>query len=372
VNLLWLVPGVVGGTEDYAVRLLGALAAHPHPSVQVTLFANRMLASAHPDLVARFPTTVAPISGSSRPLRVGAESTWLAAAARLAGVDLVHHPGGTVPLVRSRPSVVTIHDLQPLVRAETFSPRKRAYLRARLGPSVRAARLVMTVSEHARRSIVDLLGAEPDRVVIVNAPVPRRDLGGGPQAGAPSDPYILYPAITYPHKNHVVLVRAFARLAATHPRVRLVLTGGAGGAEEAVAAEIARLGIAERVDRLGRVPRAELDGLVSGATALAYPSRYEGFGLPVLEAMAAGCPVVVAAATALPEVVGDAGVLVDPDDEQGWADALAALLDDPARRADLAVRGLARAECYTPAAASIALVNAYLRAAAADGGSLAR
>src|SRR5207249_1109877 len=115
-------------------------------------------------------------------------------------------------------------------------------------------------------------------------------------------PFFLYPAITYPHKNHVLLVRAFADVVTLHPDALLVLTGGPGTLEDAVRAEASDRGVAGRVRRLGRVPRRDLMWMYRHATALTFPSLFEGSGLPVLEAMAHGCPVIAAHATALPEV----------------------------------------------------------------------
>jgi alpha-1,3-rhamnosyl/mannosyltransferase len=174
-------------------------------------------------------------------------------------------------------------------------------------------------------------------------------------------PYVLYPVITYPHKNHGVLLEALAHVEGLH----LVLSGGAAGAEEAVRARAAAPDLAGRVHRLGRVPRADLDALLSGAAGLAFPSRYEGFGVGVLEAMALGCPVLAARSTALPEVVGDAGLLVGPDDVGGWADGLTRLRDEPATRARLAAAGKARAASFDPRRTAEALAEAYGRAAAA-------
>src|SRR5690606_16446465 len=145
-------------------------------------------------------------------------------------------------------------------------------------------------------------------------------------------PYVVHPAITYPHKNHLVLLEAVSRV----PGLHAVLTGGPAGNEEAVTRRAAAPDLAGRVHRLGRVPRADLDALLAGAVALAFPSRYEGFGVPVLEAMALGCPVAAADATALPEVVGDAGLLVGPDDVAGWAEALGRLSGDAGERRRLA------------------------------------
>jgi alpha-1,3-rhamnosyl/mannosyltransferase len=258
---------------------------------------------------------------------------------------LLHHGGGTIPPVRTVPPMVTIHDVQPLVLPANFSPVKHGYLRWRLPASARRARLVVTLTQHARSTAIDLLGARPERVVVVPpgfTPRQGEEPEGDPaEAFALDRPFFLFPAITYPHKNHLVLLRAFARVAREHDTL-LVLTGGEAQQEELLRAEIAELGIGDRVRRVGRVPRGDLDWMLRHAVALTFPSRFEGFGLPVLEAMGNGCPVIAAAATALPEVVGPAGILVDPDDVDGWADAMVEMLTDARRREWLVEAGYAR------------------------------
>lgn len=359
VNLLWLVPGVVGGSEEYTVRLLDAFAdrAADHPDLDVTLYAHPALPAAHPDLVARYRHRVAPAvtDRAGRAGRVVAESTWLAWAARQDGVDLVHHGGGTMPLVRTAPGVVTVHDLQPWAMPENFSLLKRAYLRATVPGSVRRAHRVVTLSNWVRTDVAHRLGVPTERIELVPPGIaPDRavpDAAATARAvarvGVEGRPFFVYPAITYAHKNHRTLLWALARLVATHPRAAVVLTGGAGPQEEELAGMTAELGLADHVRRPGRIPADELDALYRQAVALTFPSRYEGFGLPVLEAMRRGCPVIASRAGALGEVVGDGGVLVGADDIGGWAAAMARMLDDPGHRAAWADRAARRAHAFT-------------------------
>jgi glycosyltransferase involved in cell wall biosynthesis len=154
-----------------------------------------------------------------------------------------------------------------------------------------------------------------------------------------------------------VLLDAFARVAAEVPDVDLVLTGGAGADEEAVASAVAALG--DRVLRLGRIPRAELDAVLAAAEALVFPSAFEGFGLPVLEAMAAGVPVLCSDLPVLRELTGGAAVLVPPGDAAAWAAAIRDRLADPRRREELAAPGLVAAARYTPERSAAALEAAY-------------
>jgi glycosyltransferase involved in cell wall biosynthesis len=351
VNLLWLVPGDVGGSEQSTVATLRALAELAPTDLALRLFVLEPFGAAHPDLVAAFPTEVLPLSGRSRVARVGGEASWLAARTR--GLDLVHHAGGTAPPLRTCPHVLTVHDLQPLEHQATHGPGKRAYLRAVLPHSVRRARAVAVPSDFVRRSVVSRFGVDPARVVTIPHGVEWR-----PAEATPSDdlraryqldgPVVLYPAITYPHKNHATLVEAFATVVGTgHPDALLVLTGGEGSSELDLAARIERLGIRSRVRRTGRISDADMAGLYEAASVVAVPSRYEGFGLPAVEAMAAGVALVAAATTALPEVVGDAGLLVDALDAGAWAEAIARLLDDPSARVDLVAKGHERARRFT-------------------------
>jgi alpha-1,3-rhamnosyl/mannosyltransferase len=170
---------------------------------------------------------------------------------------------------------------------------------------------------------------------------------------------VLYPAITYPHKDHATLVAAFAHVARAHPEATLVLSGAEGACEAAVAAQIDRLGLGPRVRRVGRIPSADLAGLYGLATVVAVPSTYEGFGLPAVEAMVYGAPVVAADTSALPEVVGSAGLLVPPGQPEEWGAALADLLGDDARRTRMAADGRTRAERFTWAANAASLAAVY-------------
>jgi alpha-1,3-rhamnosyl/mannosyltransferase len=367
VNLLWLVPGVVGGSEEYATRCIDAL-LRDAPDVALVLFARRSFTTAHPDLASRCEVVSPPFDRGGRIVRVLAESTWLPIATRRRRVDVMHHLGGRVPLVSTTPSLVTIHDLQPLDHPENFSGVKRRFLARALPRSARRARAVVTPSEFVRAGVIARFGVDDAKVTAIAAPLPT-DIAPTPSATEPhiaerltGVPFFLYPAITYAHKNHAVLVDAFARLHADRPDVRLVLTGRAGPCESALRAQIARLRLDDAVVRTGRVPQEELRWLLHHAVALAFPSRYEGFGLPVVEAMAAGCPVIVADATALPEVVDGAGVLVGADDVEGWRAALAAQLD--ADRDAASARSRARAACYLGDDVASRVVSIYRTVAA--------
>jgi glycosyltransferase involved in cell wall biosynthesis len=269
-------------------------------------------------------------------------------------LDLMHHMGGTMPPLSHDPGVptaLTVYDLQPLAHPERFTPVKRAWLRSVLPRSVRRADAVLALSDHVRAQLVGHLGVPSDRAhVAAPGRWRRQDQPGIPGlAGLPGTDaetvrqrygldgqLLLYPAISYGHKNHEVLVRALPALLERHPGAMLVCTGRPGPNDDHMERLARELGVAHAFRRLGRIPRRDLDALFTAATALVFPSTYEGFGLPLLEAMSYGVPVVAARASAIPEVVADDGLLVDPYDPAAWADALARVLGDPSERVALA------------------------------------
>jgi glycosyltransferase involved in cell wall biosynthesis len=402
VNLTWLVPGVVGGSEESTTDALRAVLEY-RPDIQPHLAVLRPFLDAHPDLAEACRCDVLDLSGANKVVRVWKDQTWLSRRTLDASPDVVHHAGGVVPLRHPGRVVVTIHDLQPLDLPANFSRVKRTYLRVMLGRSARAAEVVCVPSEFTRRRVLERLGVGADKVVVVPWSVvgldraagaldagsagsdgtgivaDGTDIAGGigtdiPDRAAGTESggaLFVYPAITYPHKNHMVLLEAFARLAAEVPDARLVLAGGEGPCEAEVRARIARPDLAGRVQRPGRVSTTEMERLYRRATAVVVPSRYEGFGLPAMEAMNRGVPVVVSAAGSLPEVVGGAGAVVapvGPDDVTGWAEAMHAVLRlDPTTRASVVAAGRDRAHAYTPKRTADALAAAYHRAGGRGG-----
>jgi len=354
VNLLWCVPGEVGGSEEYLARQL--LGLHTvAPEIDTTLFVVPGFAAAHPEVAASHHLVVSSLDARRRSRRVLTEATWLPA--RLHGVDVVHHGGGTVPLRSPRPVLLTVHDVQYRTYPQYLTPGKRQYLRVTVPRSIRAATVVAVPSEYVRSTIVDGFGIHPTRVVVVPHGVdvpdplpPVEELRA--RYGIGDRRYVIYPSITHPHKRHRFLLDLLAGPWSDADFV-LVLLGGRGLAEDEVAAAIAGLELGPRVIRPGRVPAADRDGLIAGAEALVFPSEYEGFGAPVLEAMTVGTPVICSDRAALPEVAGDAA-LVLPLEPDAWKGAL-----DEVDREAMVAAGRARAATFTTAASGAALAQAY-------------
>lgn len=361
VNLLWCVPGDVGGSEEYLVRQLLGLALRPSDFVP-TLYVVDAFARAHPELADLYPMVVAGMSGHDRARRVVAEHLWLHRRTRRA--ELVHHGGGTTPVIGTEPILLTIHDLQYLTHPEYHSRNKLRYLRQVVPRSVRRAAVVATPTEWVRTTVIEKFDVDPERVMVVphgieaaigvDAPTEselRRQYGLG------DGRVLVFPAITHPHKGHEFLLDVMAR----HwddPELRLVLLGGAGRADRQVEAKIAALGLERRVIRTGRVPAAHRDGFLALAEALVFPSEYEGFGAPVVEAMALGTPVIAADQPAVAEVISDAGIVL-PREIDAWAGALDNVA---ARRAELVAAGRRRSADFTAARSGVALAAAYRRA----------
>jgi glycosyltransferase involved in cell wall biosynthesis len=366
-NLLWLVPGAVGGSETATVHLLRTLASDPPPDIELTLYGLEAFGHAYPELTKAFPTKLVPLTGRLKPLRVAAENTWLPREAR-GKVDIMHHMGGVVPLSTVAPSLVTLHDLQPFDLPDNFGPAKRAYLQRSIPHTVQRARLVLTASEFVRRGVVRRFGVPYDRVRVtpwgVGPPSSEVSLAEVQARYGLPRRWFVYPAFTWWHKDHALAVKAFATLAAREHDVVLVLTGGEGPAEQSVMELVESLGLRGRVRRTGLIPRRDVLAIVRGAAALVYPSRYEGFGLPVAEAMSLGTPVLAADATSLPEVVGDAGWLLPPGRIDDWSEAMARMLADGDERQRMGEAGRARAARYTWAANADATVTSYRDVAA--------
>ncbi len=366
VNLAWLVPGDVGGSEEYTTRLLASVLSAAPEDISLRIVASKRLTQSYP-WMATLPFSVVAGPVGIRGYRILAESTQVHRATRNA--DVVHHFGGRLPALRNPRAVVTIHDLQPLDMPANFSRAKRQYLSWAVQRSAAAASLICTPSAWVAQSVVERLGVNPDKVRVVSSTwSPQRGDAEDTESLAVdgladrlgSGPVVLYPAATHPHKNHLVLLEAVDRLADRGDDLTLVLTGGQGRAEALVASKLRHL--RARVLRLGRVSGSMLSALTRRADVLAFPSRYEGFGLPLLEAMHAGTPVIAGDNSAMPEVVAGAGLLLDVDDPDGWADAIDEIVANRSLADRLSAAGRVRAEAYAPAVSARRLIGAWREA----------
>ncbi len=297
--------------------------------------------------------------------------------------DVVHGTNFVVPPARRAARVVTVHDLTTVRFPELCDHSTLGFPRL-VRRAISDGAWVHTPSRFVADEVVAEFGADPARVRAVlhgtlgPGAAPRAARAAGPlsSGGAPVPPgspalppgtgrYLLAVGTIEPRKDYPGLVRAFARVAADRPDVALVVAGADGWGATAFHDAVASSPVGNRVLQLGYVPDDALAQWLAGAVALAFPSVYEGFGLPPLEAMAAGVPVVATSAGAVPEVVGDAADLVPPGDVEALAEALAHVLDDDRHRAALVEKGLCRAALFTWEACAGGLAALYADAAGA-------
>lgn len=289
------------------------------------------------------------------PVRIAWEQTVLPVELLREGADLLHALGFVSPLAWRGKTVVTVYDLSFLRFPEVYNRANRMYLGTFTPPSLRRADRVITISEDARRDVVELCGVAPERVtpILLAAderfhPAPPAEVEAFRRRQGLPERFVLYQGTLQPRKNVEALVRAYALLRSQGSDDHiLVLAGPRGWQYEPIFELTRQLGLEGSVTFPGFVPDDDLPLWYSSATVFAFPSRYEGFGLPLLEAMACGAPVVSSNASSLPEVVGDAGLLVDPSDVEGLCSALRRVLEDEPLRQALSAAGQARARTFS-------------------------
>lgn len=341
------------GINRYIYGLLTHLpAAAPHLDFTAFVGERRVASDAPPGLDLAFPRW--PTQGR-RAARIAWEQVAQPLALRREGVALVHGLAYALPVVRAARGVVTVHDLTVLLYPDAFNRTNQLYVSTITRESVRRADAVIADSANTRSDIVRLLGVAPEKVVAIPLGIDDQYRPASPalvealrqRHGLPAR-FILYLGTLEPRKNIETLIRAYAELRRQDPAAPLlVIAGGAGWRYQRVLEVVESLGLQGAVIFPGFVPQAELPTWYSAAEVFVYPSLYEGFGLPPLEAMACGAPIITSTASSLPEVVGDAGILVEPSDVTALAEAMRRVLADADLRADLRARGLARAAGFT-------------------------
>jgi len=352
LSMLTLVPGGMGGSETYASALTQSLATTEGVDARAFVPANaRGFSRAIPETVVESvtvrPTTagrlaaVASIVAQSRKLR-----------RTLDFADVVHYPFTVVAPrpARRQATVQSLLDVQHLELPQMFSKAELLYRKRFYEGGARNADVVITISHFAKQRMVELLGIPEERIRVAHLGV---DVSRFTPNTGDRENFVLYPARGWPHKNHARLIEAVALLRREDPTLRLVLTGGG----------LDTLGeLPVWVEKRGLVSVEELHRLYRTAAAMAFPSLYEGFGLPPLEAMASGCPVAAADAGSIPEVVGDAAVLFDPRDVDDIARGISEAI---ARGAELSAGGIGHAARFTWEACAEVHASAYAQALAA-------
>jgi len=367
LNLVFLVPGETGGMEVYARELIAALATG-RPDLRLTAFVNREAAASGDSWAQVADVVTVPVHARNRVQWVRGEQQLLPGLARKAGVDVLHSLASTAPIAGRFRRVVTIHDLHYRVVPEAHFGVRGLGMRVLVPLAAHRSHRIIAISQSTAADIRRYLRVPPSRVDVIPEGV-----GASPAGDSEPEPALrerhglgdravaLSVSAKRPHKNLMALLEAVAVMPAQRRPV-LLIPGYATPHEQQLRERAQALGIGDDVRFLGWVSGAELEGLYALASVFVFPSLYEGFGLPVLEAMRRGVPVACSNRSSLPEVAGDAALLFDPEDPRAITAAIERLLRDPAEAQRLRAAGREQAARFTWAATARATVASYERA----------
>jgi glycosyltransferase involved in cell wall biosynthesis len=373
LNLIYLVPGETGGMEVVARELIEAL-LDVAPGLRFTAFVNRETAAAGDGPWGELlPAITVPVNARRREQWVFGEQVLLPRIGARAGVELMHSLASTAPARGAFRRVVTVHDLIYARFPEAHAGLRGRGMRMLVPLGVRHSQRVIADSQSTREDLIDLLGVPPERIDVaplglgaVRRAQPLPEAQTRARFGLGERRVLLSLSAKRPHKNLLALIGALARIPAER-RPLLVLPGYATWHEAELRERASALGVAADVRFEGWLEATELEGLWALADAFVFPSLYEGFGLPVLEAMARGVPVACADASSLPEVAGDAALLFDPRAEEEIAATIECLLGDPPLAERLRAKGRERARRFTWERTARLTLESYARALGLSG-----
>jgi glycosyltransferase involved in cell wall biosynthesis len=368
LNLVFLVPEETGGMEVAARELIPALLSQAPAGMRFTAFVNREASAAGVQWRDLLPTVTVPVHARNRVQWVLGEQTLLAPLAARAGVDLMHSLASTAPLWGPFRRVVTIHDLIYARFPDAHSGLRDKGMRVLVPLAARQSHRVIADSHSTREDLIEMLGLRPERIDVVPLGVAvhaRADAPAEAETRARfelgSRRVLLSLSAQRPHKNLASLIGALGEIAPER-RPLLVIPGYRTWHERELRELAARVGVTDDVRFLGWISASEVEGLWAVADAYVFPSLYEGFGLPVLEAMARGVPVACSDASSLPEVAGDAALLFDPRSQSAIAEAVLRILEDEGLRERMRTLGCARAALFTWELTARMTLESYARA----------
>jgi glycosyltransferase involved in cell wall biosynthesis len=354
INALYLLPGKVGGTETYIRNLVRNLLEVERDNTYV-IFINKESMGIFPESDPRVKIILCPIAATNRPLRILWEQFILPFQVRRHKVDVLLSAGMTSPFVCPVPSVLVIYDLQHVNQPQNTPGLYRFFLKTIIYLSAKTSDGVITISEQVKRDIVRYYGIGADKISVTHLAVNHElffPLGSdNPESVRTKynlpERYLLYAAALLPHKNHARLLPAFKEIIKEMPGTKLVLTGAWEKGQDTIASLIADLGLEKDVIMLGWLPLEDMPAIYRNAELFVYPTLHEGFGLPILEAMASGVPVVCSRIEPLIEIAGSAALLVDPYDQSAVAEGILSVLKVRTLRMGLIEAGILRAKTFS-------------------------
>ncbi len=359
------------GVSNYTEQLLCHLGRVDHTN-RYTVFTTQGMRRSDLQLPEHFTVRPSLLPTINPRVRVPWEQFVAPVLLRALGVDVYHGVLNVMPLVGAVPSVVTIHDLSPFLFPQTFRRVNRVYTRWAIKVASRHARQLIAVSEFTKQEMIRWLHVPAERITVTYNGVDQRFAPPDPilleafrrRVGLPEQ-FILFIGTLEPRKNVPTLLEAYARIA-DDTNVPLILGGGKGWLYDEIFAKAEQLNLGDRIRFAGFIDDADLPLWYAAATVFTLPSLYEGFGIPLIEAMACGTPVVASTSSSLPEIVGDAGLLVSPKDPDALGAAILQLLRDPDLRDELRTRGFLRARRFSWYEMAERTIGVYQRAAGED------
>ncbi len=350
INALYLLPGKIGGSEIY-IRNLVKWLAKVDRSNEYLIFINKESAGYFEKLAPGVKTILCPIRAASRPARILWEQIVLPFQVKLNGIDVLLSTGMTAPLICPAASFLVIFDMQHINQPQNFQKRYLFFLRSIIYLSARASRCVITISRKSKEDIGRFYKIKPDAIGITymacdHAAFFRRtpeEISSVRKRYNLPGRFILYIASSLPHKNYERLLKAFRKVREIDKEISLVLIGARDYGQDVVSAKINELGLKNDVIFLGWLPFEDIPLIYSAAEIFVFPSLHEGFGIPVLEAMACGVPVVASMIEPIIEVAGGAALLVDPLNIDELSEGMLSVMKDSRLREMLTRDGLKRA-----------------------------
>jgi glycosyltransferase involved in cell wall biosynthesis len=362
------VPTDRGALGRYVDGLIGALGS---AETDLAVVCQRADEERYGRLAPGARIVAGPAALGHRPARLAWEQSGLPVVAQQVGADVIHMPHYSMPLRPGRPTVVTVHDVTFFTEPEQHGTVSSVFFKSAIRTATRRATRLIVPSNATRDELVQLLDMDPAKIDVAyhgvdhrlfHRPEPRQVTQVSARLGLHGRPYIAFLGSLEPRKNVAALIRAWVGAVGDLPDPPALVLGGGGGWSDEIDAAVSSVPPHLKLCRPGYLPFADLPGFLGGALVVAFPSRGEGFGLPVLEAMACGAPVLTTHRTSLPEVGGDAVEYTEPDADSIKV-ALRALIGDQERRAWLGDAGYTRAQEFTWAASAAAHLASYKRAA---------